>query len=411
MITPEINKGKLAEQKTKSFLKKTFFEDFIFDNPKVREGRYEREICDLLILFDDALVVVQCRTKSFPKSGNINTYIRKTTLDCIRQLKFSKSILFSNHRIFLSNNRRGSFEFDKNNIKRVFYLVVLEQDIMPIVSAREAKDINPKIFDYGFTPQIFDLNDFMYVVNEFDTPTDFFEYLEQREKITKDMKFNMTDESELVAYYRIHERHFKPIPDQEKADMVTLIGFWEEYKKGKYANQVAERVGADRISYYIDDIIEKTHTSKDQLYIKVATILGRLRRLERRMLAKAAIGKAIKAAKTNKPAYRMFIFPHRPEIAFLFLYTPEEKNKRRERLFTLTACTRKIARVKEALGIASEPINHKMVSFDFCIYSEPKDYKVDDFENKTIELCKKLFRSEKMFGQEKEYPTSPKEFK
>ena len=59
-------KGKNAEEFVQILAKKTFIEDWCYNNPKLPNGK---EICDLLIVFDNIIIIWQIKDLKLDKYG------------------------------------------------------------------------------------------------------------------------------------------------------------------------------------------------------------------------------------------------------------------------------------------------------------------------------------------------------
>ena len=113
-------KGKNAEEFVQILAKKTFFEDWCYDNPKLQNGK---EICDLLIVFDDIAIIWQIKDLKLDEHGK---YKKREVYKNLKQLKTAKNRLFyKNIQIELDNPRRGKEIFDSKTIKEIYLISAL----------------------------------------------------------------------------------------------------------------------------------------------------------------------------------------------------------------------------------------------------------------------------------------------
>src|SRR5260370_32223074 len=113
-------KGATAEKVIHQLATKTFFIDWCYPNPKKPDGK---ELCDLLVVFDDTVLIWQIKDLKVDGNGR---YKESEVEKNLRQLSGARRTLFDlKSPVALSNPRRGIEEFDPALIKHVHLISVL----------------------------------------------------------------------------------------------------------------------------------------------------------------------------------------------------------------------------------------------------------------------------------------------
>ncbi|MFC1998791.1 YecA family protein [Chloroflexota bacterium] len=376
-------KGKTAEEFVHGLAKETFFTDWCYLNPRLPNGR---ELCDLLVVFDDVAIIWQIKNLTVDKDGHYNeSEIQKN----LRQLSGARRQLFElNTSIELDNPRRGKELFNPNDIRKVHLVSVLlgeGEGVFPFMELIKNYDVH--MFEGPFTE---------IVLNELDTITDFTDYLHAKEDVIKqnDKMVIIGGEEELLATYLLNERSFM-IFDGSTHIMIDQ-GIWEDIQsKPEYIRKKKE----DEISYGWDSMINRAHECSGE-YEKVARELARSSRFRRRVLAKAFYEAHVKAHEVSlipheageHPVYRHMSHEDSREgitYCFLFQEPTESPTMRREHLIKMCWIARcMVEKNTKVLGIATEIRIEPQCSYDFGLLDVPAltdaDRKyIDDIQKKT----------------------------
>ncbi|MCB2173382.1 hypothetical protein KQH65_11645 [archaeon] len=345
-------KGRRAEEFVQELGKKTFLEDWCYNNPLLPNSK---ELCDFLIVFDDIAIIWQVKDLKLNKDGKYKeSQVRKN----IRQaVTAGNRILNNRFTIELTNPRRGCEKLDSNSIKRVFYISALlgeGEDYFNLVEIYKKKII------HTFTREFTEI-----ILSELDTIKDFIDYLEKKEELlSHNTNIVITGgEEELLGYYLLNERKFDSLFD---LDVIILEeGIWKDLqKREQYQRKKAE----DYISYGWDSIINTAHTSGLPEYIEIARELARFDRFHRRALSKAFF-EAHKQAhiQSEKNSFRRIIQADTTTIVFLFYDDPEPRQFRRSLLGLCCFVARGIFKENtKVIGIATEMKIAPLASYDFC---------------------------------------------
>src|ERR1039458_8573213 len=163
-------KGRRAEAVIHALATKTFLTDWCYPNPKKPDGK---ELCDLLVVFDDIAIIWQVKDLKVDDSGQ---YKKAEVEKNLRQLSGARRHLFDlKVPIELDNPRRGRELFKPADIRVIHLISVLMgegEGLFPF--AEFLKDQHIHVFTRDFSGLI---------LSELDTVSDFCEYLRKKEAI------------------------------------------------------------------------------------------------------------------------------------------------------------------------------------------------------------------------------------
>ncbi|MFA6056426.1 MAG: SEC-C metal-binding domain-containing protein [Thermodesulfovibrionales bacterium] len=353
-------KGKKAEEIVHALAQKTFFIDWCFLNPKWPDGK---ELCDLLVIFDEVAIIWQIKDLKLNKFGKYNkSEVEKN----LKQLSGARRKLFDlKADICLENSRRKKEKYNSAKIKEVYLISVLLGEGEEVSSfIEEDKNGIRHIFTKEFT-QI--------VLNELDTINDFVGYLRIKEKFLKKNKGLMVigGEQEFLAHYLINGRNFDEFENFD--NVIIPDGLWEHFQNK--AEYLAKKK-ADGISYGWDSMVNRAYECSPE-YEKVARELARPNRFQRRYLSKAffeAYKKAHEASKDKKyNCLRRMVPGEGTTYCFIFQDDVEPRNSRRTHLGIFCEVARGTYQQNtKVLGIATEMKSQSTCSYDLCFLDMPE---------------------------------------
>ena len=346
-------KGKNAEKLIYELTTKSFFIDWCFQNPKLPD---KKELCDLLVVFDDIAIIFQIKNLKLKNGHYDKSEVKKN----LRQLSGAKRQLFNlKTPIYLENSRRRLEVFDPSVIKKIFLISVLVGDGEEIFNfMEEVKNNSVHVFTGDFAEIVF---------NELDTIKDFTDYLQAKENLINNKQYMIVQggEEELLSYYLANERTFQGI---EKLGFVHFTGgSWESFRNEE---RYKARKEADKISYAWDSLIERAHEGSEE-YELVARELARPSRLERARLSKMFYDAHRFAHNkiNDKNIIRRVILSNETytTYCFLFLYNFEliSKETRKNLLFGTCFVARGIYKNSKVVGIFTEGKFKPTASYDF----------------------------------------------
>jgi len=325
-----------------------------------------KEICDLLVVFEEHILIFSDKYCKFPQSGDLETdwirWFRRAVWKSAKQVWGAERWLKSHRdRIFLDRNCTQKFPLDLPKPDEViFHRIVVAHGAaeqckekfggsgsLMIDSCLIGSKHFARIEDGGdhFTigqldPQkgyvhVFDDTTLDIVLSTVDTITDFVMYLSKKEKLIEDgPAIFATGEEDLLAFYltRLNEddEHDFVVPSNIDFIMIDESN-WEEFKQNP---QRLAQLQANEISYMWDALIEvfNTHILNDTQYYtshpgvksseKIMRFLARESRTRRRMLAKALLELIEKTPDTYK-ASRVILPSKEGDPYYVFLLLPE----------------------------------------------------------------------------------------
>lgn len=367
-----------------------------------------KEVCDLLVVFEDHIIIFSDKDCTFPNTGNLvldwRRWFRRAVLKSAEQVWGAERWIKSYpERLFLDRRCQQPFPLAlPDPAKAKFHRVVVAHDsakrcrqelggsgslmimsdiIGPMHYEGERDDIKP--FAVG---QIDPSRGFVHVLDDtslgillstLNTVTDFVAYLTKKERLLGGtVKLFTAGEEDLLAYYLKHTdasgEHYFDVPS--RFDAIALEeGFWHEFAQNP---QRLAQIEADRISYAWDALIEKfnKHIMERTQYFttrqdvahkdEITRFLAREPRLRRRMLASSLLDIIRTTPKTHR---RTQVYlpsrPGEPYYVFLLLARPDfityEDYRVSRRTLLEYCCLVTKLRFPAALdivGIATEPL-------------------------------------------------------
>lgn len=385
-------KGKKAEQLVHDLALKTFLTDWCYLNPQLPNGK---ELCDLLVVFDDVAVIWQIKDLKLDEDGS---YKRLEVEKNLKQLSGARRQLFDlKTKIVLGNPRRGKEPFDAESIKDIYLISVLMGEGEDHFSLVET------IRDY--TVHVFTRDSTQIILRELDTITDFCKYLREKEKlVSQDKEITIIGgEEELLAEYLMNNHSFAGLSKYSR--VIMSEGKWKSLQESA---QFKAKKKLDKISYGWDNIIDRAHEGSAQ-YELVARELARPNRFERRSLSKTFYDAHVKAHEDReKDLLRRIVVAEGVTYCFLFADDPEPRERRRAMLEKMCYVARGIhTQNRKVIGIATGKKIRPTCSYDYCVMYLPDWTEEHQRMMKEIQAKTGIFTNVQ-FGEfnEDEYPTA-----
>ena len=429
----------------------------VFKDQGSGEGRAGgKEVCDLLVVFEEHIIVFSDKTCEFPDTGDLlldwSRWYRKAIVRSAKQLRGAERWIRSHpERLFLDRKCRTPFPYPLPSPETaVFHRILVaggagarcqrelggSGSLMLLSGGPEVPGSAPTPFSVG---RVDDHPGFLHVLDDFslgavlgtlDTISDFTAYLQAKEKLLASKRFAAAaGEEELLAFYLKNAdregRHAFAIP--EKVDGFAIDeGSWESFQTDP---QRLAQLEADRVSYAWDALIEKfTHFATTATmeftnfrdlgdFERSIRLMAREPRVKRRMLAKALFDMMDKPREGKERMTRVILPLQQgdPYYVFLALRRPpnvsleQYREGRRELLQALCLVTRsKWEDARDIVGIATEPIESEDRSEDL-LYMDGREWN-DELNEEARELQRQLNLLTNMSisqVSEKEYPDVP----
>lgn len=394
--------GQLCER---NFLSLWSYPGVIRDQGIPQGGGHGKEICDLLVVFDQHVIIFSDKHCQFQSSEQIERswqrWFKRAIQKSAEQAWGAERWIRQNpSRVFLDHECKKPLPIDlPPSAAATFHLVVvahgISQHIQQLFTGSSGSlMINSSI--KGFSEHIFpfyvgDLapeKTFVHVLDDDslrtlmsarDTISDFVAYLSKRQKLLRGQQtICTTGEEQLLAVYlkninKQDEHDFVfPIPDGQIVDRIYLDeGHWEDFQTTPV--RIAQ-LKADKVSYAWDGLIEKFnyHALQQTQYFvspggireteRALRFMAREPRWKRRGLAQALLD-MLKTTPANKRRLRMLPPLDKGDPHYVFLLFPEfpsltyEKYRTARRNFLESCCAVAKLQYPEAtdiVGIATE---------------------------------------------------------
>ena len=328
-------KGNIGEEFVNEIAYRSFLDYWCYPSPEDEYGD-KKEICDLLILFGDSLIIISVKNYEF--KDFYSRYFRRTIDKAVKQIYGAERKLLNSERdIFIKHPKREIERFPKEKVANIHRVIVNLGDGVRFYPFNKATKDDKVTILPG------DEDDF-----PLDTAKQFFEYAEQNFNPNEKQSILVSGtEHDILASYLMNERSFPEyIQSKEYNGMfVQLDGNWTDYNQ---RNQVKAKRDLDKNSYFLDELVKReVLTNHNENSVELATAILSFNRFNRRVISKNFLQfyDAYKDAKGNFLARRYADFDG---VGIVFAFYPMEMPQ--EMVNTL-------------LGIALD---------SFCVYSNYK---------------------------------------
>jgi hypothetical protein len=365
------------------------FADFVAPNPKYSKGPgREREIADVLVLFDGLAIAIQVKAKvQLPSSDTApETYAQRlnaTLGKAANQLKAVKQALNAGRPIEVATSIGQQLMLDPAGTTSILGIVILDLTYEDLTDER-TRIVAPYGIEHGMPVHAFTRHDFELVTKEYDTLPDLLEYLTLRERLYGAKRlFPFTREEDLVAVHKMHDPALEEVLTSEDRRLAIEPGRWDHYQSFKEEHR--EREEANKPSYLIDAAVSELHkgigfspSAEDpnvspeddepgthEAHLQIITRLARLSRVERRLVGERLLAKMQTAS--GKPfSFGVVMVPLTGKVVVV-VSTKAERGKRRTILRNVASAALVHLNVPEVVGIATEPVESSGRSFDTCL--------------------------------------------
>lgn len=305
------NKGTEGEEYVNELAFNSYLDYWCYPNPKDELGD-KKEICDLLIIFKETLIIIS--VKNYENKGNYERYKKRVIEKSTSQLYGAERKLFNSDRdIKIKHHNRGFEIFDKKAIKKVFRITVNVGEQFEFYELGDVRE------NKGFI-NIFNKDTFEKIIQELDTIPDLVNYLLERENFLnhyKEINF-VSKERDLLAVYLRNIRKFPDNYYKKDIDKITvdLSNAWEDYDNH---SSVLKKREQDKYSYFIDKI-----SKNDILKIANGEMLAKelmsLTRIQRRFISKSLLTLIAKNQKNDEIELARRYLDFSDDFGYLFIY-------------------------------------------------------------------------------------------
>jgi hypothetical protein len=222
--------GGWLEQKTAEFLKRIFPDSEVLLNPKYPD---ENELCDVLVLHDRNIIIVQCKTKRLrldSQTGKdfqlIKDDLNKGVKESFDQAIRARDYFFKNQpaQIKITNSE---LEVDSKQISGIFPMSVTLGSYQNLIT--RLANVNPALglFSENQYPWAMSLFDLGVVTELIEYPSMFIHYAKRRLSVERTNFDILADEVDLLGFY-FSQGLFFETDDFKKLNSLSLSGFSDE---------------------------------------------------------------------------------------------------------------------------------------------------------------------------------------
>jgi len=442
-----------SERILAEFGEKAFLSLWSYPNPYVND-RTRRELCDLLVVFGNDIILFSDKFCEFPESGNPKVdwrrWYRRCILKAVRQVLGAESRIKRDpggifldpdcsqplpfplpaldhakfHRVVIA---RGAEEKCADHHHRETGSLAVKTDILAEgheCTAFTIGKIDPHSYVHVFDGAILEI-----LLSELDTVADFVRYLDNKENLISPRPILLADgEEDILAYYlanidEIGDHGFQ-FPDTPPG-IKFQTGLW---KKVRTNPQYLRRKQIDRVSYVWDQIIQEFSSNHIKRTAAAGNFEGtaqfepalRIMAAERRTVRRGyshTIMRDFAQARPDETACTVLIPENSEKYAYIFLAVPPPKDRdyqgytklRRNMLRGHAKVLRSMRPdLERIVAIGSEPITSPGSSYDFVFLDVSQWTNSDEEEARLIQhVTNILTRGEFSTRQILEYPPTP----
>jgi hypothetical protein len=428
----------------------------IYRDQKQGEKGDGKELCDLLVVFENHVIIFSDKYIEFPDSGNIqldwSRWYRRAVRDSAKQIFGAERWIKSfPNRLFINRECTQPFPIKFPNLSDAkFHRIVIAHGVSEpckkffrggsgslMVDNTTIGDehVGDKCIPFAIGQvdikkgylHVFDEVTLDIVLQTLDTITDFTKYLTKKERLlSSKIKVHVPGEEELLAFYLKkldeNEEHDFILPKENIDAFMLEEGFWEDFVN---STQRKSQLEANQISYSWDALIEtfNKHILDDTQYYaypggatnqeKTVKFLARENRTRRRMLIKAFYELLAKTP-TAKRGARVIAPSYKGDPYYVFLLLPklndQQDSEYREmrRGFLQSYCMvvkHKFPDAEDIIGFATESGRREhgsedLIYFDARQWTEEEQKDAEYFHNE-IGILKTVSH---FTGKEYEFP-------
>lgn len=412
------NGGIQSEDQVEAICLETYLADFVVRSPKFRQpSGKELEAADLILLFDETLVVLQVKSRQLPADFDPEDEaqvgrIRRRIEHGVEQVKTVRRALNSDSFTTLRNLRGVELPLDASRVRRVIGLVIA--DLVPDPS--RGGEVELEVFG-GLTAvadipvHVFLLDDFRSLAEEVDTVPDLLRYLDTRAQLMeRRIVFPLTCERDLLAMFLTDWPTVEAALDGDVTLLVVESGLWDAVRaeRTKEFRARAERRRRSRI--LVDGMIAELHTSIGykpavegvgefggdpfelqegtvESYREIAFELARLARAERMVFAEK-IWEKLTRADDDPKGFSYFVFRNpSANTVFAFVGSRENHDTLSKRVYTLASAAYVHFGRRRVVGIGTQNAAAKTRCHVFTLLenvSFPDEERLAEFARNTL---------------------------
>jgi hypothetical protein len=397
----------------------------LYRNQRSSEKSEGKELCDLLVIFQEHIIIFSDKYCNFPDTGDIELdwkrWFKRAVQKSANQIWGAERWIKNYpNRIFLDRQCKKSFPVEIPNPETTkLHRIVVVHDVaegckkalsssgtLMIDSTLESDSHYETPFTIGHIDpskgyvHVFDDISLYVILSTLDTITDFASYLTKKENFlcNQDTAVFAAGEDDLLGYYLRYlgddGDHDFILPEENLNAVSISEGFWEDFIKSP---ERESQLRANQVSHAWDDLIEtfnKYIMNDTQHYAcpvgvknqeKIVQILAREPRTRRRLLVNSLF-ELIEKTETSKLGVRV-VLPSRPsDPHFVFLLLPHlgclstEEYREVRRDFLKAYCLVTKIKFPEAIGVVgiATETGISLYRSEDLIYYDAKNWTEED---------------------------------
>jgi len=270
--------GSWLEQKTADFLKRIFPANEIFLNPKYPDGN---ELCDVLVLHDRKVFIVQCKTKKLRYDSQIGKDFQSIKDDLAKGVKESFDQAIRARDYFFNNQSpkikvsKGEIVVDSRQISDIFPTSITLGSYQNLTTRLANTNPTLNLFSDSQYPWAISLFDLGVITELIDYPSMFVHYAKRRLAIERTNFQLMADEVDLLGFY-FSQGLFFETEDFKKINGASLSGFsdeidrffFEKYECGKNPQKPKQKMPA-KFEEYLRNIEDLESSYKTDCAVRL----------------------------------------------------------------------------------------------------------------------------------------------
>ncbi len=400
-MTKELNHGYKTEDFIEGLCEKVCLRDFTVRSPKYKKDGIEKEVSDILVLFNDTVINFQVKSKIEKKEFSLKDETDKNRIfkkveEAIKQFKTLNRAEKTNSFNELLTTQGITIPYNSQIIAKKIGIVCLNLEGENLLPPHERTDLtmsfqkkhNHEI--HSFMKEVLEA-----IFQELDTIPDFLRYLEIRKKIIENKIISpLPSELDFLGMYKGNWPDLEAGINQAENKTLHFVlkpNMWNWYQNQK--QQINQRNKDNEISYLVDNCIETIYQSIGfnagnnvpkgtvENYLMVISCLSKLNRLERRSAGNILMEKTVKAITSPRGFnYNYSFYPDKSLGIFILGFRGNNRKKRTDILqkyMHAASLHYNDKGLKEIVGIATEEANRRDRSYDVAIFK--------DFEKKLCE--------------------------
>ena len=263
MNNETLDHGTIAENIIDNLCQVKFFKDFVARSPKYNKSNGNKEISDVLVVFNDVILNFQVKSKLenknfYQKEKKDIERIESKITKAVEQLKELTSVLRNKIVCDIKNSRGIKIPLPDGAKKiGIICLNLAGEEKFPTSEQTGLRMLFDEKYDHEI--HFFKIEVLNLILSELTTLPDFLHYLEfRRQYIANGLLTPTIPEYDFLAFYKTQYATALKFLDDKKAGKNVMVylepGLWENYLQNE--DVIVQRNMANEISGWYDDIID-----------------------------------------------------------------------------------------------------------------------------------------------------------